>query len=138
MRPTTFNKVPRLLEKIYEAIYNKGLILDGAKRKLFFSALNLTDDYNINQKLSLRKKLKWKVTDKLIFSKWREALGGEVKAMVKGSAACPVKVMRVFCAAGIPIREGYGLTENSPTLIVNTMNPDGVLLSTVGPAIEGC
>jgi len=137
VKPTTFSTVPRLLEKIYEAIYNKGLTLDGAKRKLFFWALDLTDDYEINQKLSFGKKLKWKITDKLIFSKWREALGGEVKGIVTGSAPCPVKVMRVFCAAGIPIREGYGLTETSPTLTVNTMDSDGVLLGTVGPAIEG-
>jgi len=137
VKPTTFSTVPRLLEKIYEAIYNKGLTLDGAKRKLFFWALNLTDDYEINQKLPFGKKWKWKVADKLIFSKWRAALGGEVKGVVTGSAPCPVKVMRVFCAAGIPIREGYGLTETSPTLTVNTMDPDGVLLGTVGPAIEG-
>ncbi|TMM57890.1 long-chain fatty acid--CoA ligase [Maribacter algarum] len=137
VKPTTFSTVPRLLEKIYEAIYNKGLTLDGAKRKLFVWALNLTDDYEINQKLSFGKKLKWKIADKLIFSKWREALGGQVKGVVTGSAPCPVKVMRVFCAAGIPIREGYGLTETSPTLTVNTMDSDGVMLGTVGPAIEG-
>lgn len=137
VQPTTFSTVPRLLEKIYEAIYNKGLTLDGAKKKLFFWALKLTDDYEPNQKLSLGKRLKWSLADKLIFSRWREALGGKVKGIVTGAAPCPVKVMRVFCAAGIPIREGYGLTETAPTLTVNTMEPDGVLLGSVGPAIEG-
>jgi len=137
VKPTTFSTVPRLLEKIYEAIYNKGLTLDGAKKKLFFWALSLTDDYEPNQKLSFGKKLKWGIADKLIFSKWREALGGEVKAIVTGAAPCPVKIMRVFCAAGIPIREGYGLTETSPTLTVNTMEDDGVMLGTAGPVIEG-
>ncbi len=137
VKPTTFSTVPRLLEKIYEAIYNKGLSLDGAKKKLFFWALSLTDDYKLDQKLSFGKKLKWGIADKLIFSKWREALGGEVKAIVTGAAPCPVKIMRVFCAAGIPIREGYGLTETSPTITVNTMEPGGAMLGTAGPVIEG-
>jgi len=137
VKPATFSTVPRLLEKIYEAIYNKGLTLDGAKKKLFFWALSLTDDYEPNQKLSFAKKLKWSIADKLIFSKWREALGGNVNVIVTGAAPCPVKIMRVFCAAGIPIREGYGLTETSPTLTVNTMEDDGVMLGTAGPAIDG-
>ncbi|WP_291961679.1 AMP-dependent synthetase/ligase [Maribacter sp.] len=137
VKPATFTTVPRLLEKIYEAIYNKGLALDGVKKKLFFWALALTDDYELNQKLSFTSKLKWKIADKLIFSKWRDALGGNLKAVITGAAPCPVKIMRVFCAAGIPIREGYGLTETSPTLSVNTMDPDGALLGSAGPLING-
>lgn len=133
VKPVTFSTVPRLLEKIYEAIYNKGLALDGVKKKLFFWALSLTDDYELNQK----KGFKWKIADKLIFSKWRAALGGNVNAIVTGAAPCPVKIMRVFCAAGIPIREGYGLTETSPTLTVNTMESDGAYLGTAGPLIDG-
>ncbi|WP_175416223.1 AMP-dependent synthetase/ligase [Aggregatimonas sangjinii] len=137
VKPVTFATVPRLLEKIYEAIYNKGLSLEGAKKKIFFWALALTDSWEPNQKISFGQKLKWKIADKLIFSKWREALGGQVNAIVTGAAPCPVKIMRVFCAAGIPIREGYGLTETSPTLTVNTMEQDGVMLGTAGPAIAG-
>lgn len=137
VRPVTFTTVPRLLEKIYEAIYNKGLALDGVKRKLFFWALSLTDTFELNQRLSLVSKIKWSVADKLIFSKWREALGGNVNAIITGAAPCPVKIMRVFCAAGIPIREGYGLTETSPTLTVNTMEPDGAMLGSAGPILEG-
>lgn len=137
VKPATFSTVPRLLEKIYEAIYNKGLALDGAKKKLFFWALGLTDDFELNQKLSFGKSLKWKIADKLIFSKWRAALGGNVNAIVTGAAPCPVKIMRVFCAAGIPIREGYGLTETSPTLTVNTMEHDGAMLGSAGPLIDG-
>ncbi len=137
VKPVTFSTVPRLLEKIYEAIYNKGLTLEGTKKKLFFWALGLTDNYELNQKLSLGKKLKWSVADKLIFSKWRAALGGNVKGIVTGAAPCPVKIMRVFCAAGIPIREGYGLTETSPTLTINTMEPDGAMLGSAGPIIDG-
>ena len=137
VKPVTFSSVPRLLEKVYEAIYNKGLALGGTKRKLFFWALELTKDYQVNQKLSFGKKLQWKIADKLIFSKWRDALGGNVRAIVTGAAPCPVKVIQVFCAAGIPIREGYGLTETSPTISLNTMEPDGVIMGTTGPIIEG-
>jgi len=137
VKPVTFSSVPRLLEKVYEAIYNKGLALEGAKKKLFFWALDLTESYDINQKRSFGKKLQWKIADKLIFSKWREALGGNVKAIVTGAAPCPVKIIQVFCAAGIPIREGYGLTETSPTITVNTMESDGVVLGTTGPLIGG-
>lgn len=136
VRPVTFTTVPRLLEKIYEAIYNKGLALDGVKKKLFFWALGLTDDFELDQKLSLGKKIKWSIADKLIFSKWREALGGNVRSVITGAAPCPVKIMRVFCAAGIPIREGYGLTETSPTLTVNTMEPFGAMLGTAGLVLE--
>lgn len=136
VKPVTFTTVPRLLEKIYEAIYNKGLALDGVKKKLFFWALGLTDDFELDQKLSLGKKIKWSIADKLIFSKWREALGGNVRSVITGAAPCPVKIMRVFCAAGIPIREGYGLTETSPTLTVNTMEPFGAMLGTAGLVLE--
>ncbi len=137
VRPVAFTTVPRLLEKIYEAIYNKGLALEGAKRKLFFWALNLTDNYKLDQKLSFLEALKWKVADKLIFSKWRAALGGNIKQIVTGAAPCPDKILRVFCAAGIPIREAYGLTETSPTLTANSLEPNGAMIGTVGFAIDG-
>ncbi len=137
VRPVAFTTVPRLLEKVYEAIYNKGLALDGTKRKLFFWALALTDSYELDQKRSLVDRLKWKLADKLIFSKWRAALGGNLKLIFTGAAPCPFKIMRVFCAAGINVREGYGLTETSPTLTANTMEPHGAMLGTVGTAIEG-
>ncbi|MFK7813616.1 MAG: long-chain fatty acid--CoA ligase, partial [Maribacter sp.] len=137
VNPVLFTTVPRLLEKIYEAIYNKGLALDGAKRKLFFWALALTDNYEIDQKKSFGQRIQWKIADKLIFSKWREALGGNIRMIITGAAPCPVKVLRVFCAAGINVREAYGLTETSPTLTGNTMEPDGTLLGTVGYAIKG-
>jgi len=132
VKPVVFSTVPRLLEKIYEAIYNKGLALSGAKKRLFFWALSLTDNYELEQKPSL----KWKIADKLIFSKWRAALGGNVRLVVTGAAPCPVKIMQVFCAAGIPIREGYGLTETSPTLTVNTLEKDGAMLGSVGPLLK--
>lgn len=137
VRPVVFTTVPRLLEKIYEAIYNKGLALHGLKRKLFFWALELTDDYEIDQKLSFVDGIKWKLADALIFSKWRAALGGNVKQIITGAAPCPAKILRVFCAAGIPVREAYGLTETSPTLTGNSMEPNGTMIGTVGYAIEG-
>ena len=137
VKPVAFTTVPRLLEKIYEAIYNKGLALEGAKRNLFFWALSLTDNYQPEQKLSFVDGLKWKVADKLIFSKWRAALGGNVRMIVTGAAPCPVKILRVFCGAGINIKEAYGLTETSPTLTGNRMEPGGTMLGTVGYAIDG-
>jgi long-chain acyl-CoA synthetase len=137
VRPVAFTTVPRLLEKIYEAIYNKGLVLKGVKKALFFWALRLTDTYEIDQKLSGVKKLKWKMADTLIFDKWRAALGGNVRLIVTGSAPCPLQILRVFCAAGINVREAYGLTETSPTLTINSLEPGGCLIGTVGYAIPG-
>ena len=137
VRPVVFSTVPRLLEKVYEAIYNKGLALEGVKKKLFFWALSLTDDYELEQQLSFTKKLKWKVADKLIFSKWRDALGGNIRMIVTGAAPCPSKILSVFCAAGIPVREAYGLTETSPTLTVNSIEPGGAFIGTVGYVIPG-
>jgi len=137
VRPVVFSTVPRLLEKVYEAIYNKGLALERAKKNLFFWALKLTDDYELDQQLSFTKKLKWKLADKLIFSKWRDALGGNIRMIVTGAAPCPSKILSVFCAAGIPVREAYGLTETSPTLTVNSIEPGGAYIGTVGYAIPG-
>ena len=116
VQPHFFTTVPRLLEKVYEKIYNKGLELTGAKKALFFWALSLTDDYEYDKAYGGLAGLKLKIADKLIFSKWREALGGNVKGIVTGAAPCPVKMAKVFSAAGVPIREGYGLTETSPGL----------------------
>ncbi|WP_276388920.1 AMP-dependent synthetase/ligase [Eudoraea chungangensis] len=135
IKPVMFTTVPRLLEKVYEAIYNKGLSLEGIKRKLFFWALSLTDAFELDQKLSTMERFKWKLADKLIFSKWRAALGGNIRTIVTGAAPCPLKILRVFCAAGINIKEAYGLTETSPTLTGNT--PEATMLGTVGYAVKG-
>ncbi len=137
VKPAAFTTVPRLLEKVYEAIYNKGLVLEGVKKKLFFWALDLTDDFELDQKLSFTKKLQWKIANKLIFSKWRDALGGNIRLIVTGAAPCPSKILRVFCAAGIPVREAYGLTETSPTLTINGLESGGTFIGTVGYAIPG-
>ena len=135
VKPHFFTTVPRLLEKVYEKIYNKGLALTGLKKKLFFWALKMTDDYEYDKKYSGFTGFKRGIADKLIYSKWREALGGNVKGILTGAAPCPVKMAKVFSAAGIPIREGYGLTETSPGLTINTYQPGGAQLGTVGPAL---
>jgi len=137
IKPHFFTTVPRLLEKVYEKIYNKGLQLDGTKKKLFFWALGMTDNFQYDQKVGGLDGLKWKAADKLIFSKWREALGGNVKGILTGAAPCPEKMAKVFSAAGIPIREGYGLTETSPGLTIGRYDKGYAKLGTVGPPLDG-
>lgn len=137
LKPHFFTTVPRLLEKVYEKIYHKGHALTGVKKQLFFWALSLADHYEYDQQPGFLQSIQWAIADKLIFSKWRDALGGNIKGIVTGSAACPTKMARVFSAAGIPIREGYGLTETSPALTISRFTKHGALLGTVGPAVEG-
>lgn len=137
IRPHFFTCVPRLLEKVYDRIYNKGLELSGPKRWLFFWALGLAEDWDFDKKYTGWKAFQWKIADRLIFSKWREGLGGCVKGTTTGASACPIRVLRTFNAAGIPVRELYGLTEVSPGLSVNGFVPHDAMLGTVGLAIEG-
>lgn len=137
VKPYCFSTVPRLLEKVYEAIYNKGLALTGVKKQLFFWALNLTKDYEYDKKYSGIAAVKRKVADKLIFSKWREALGGNVQSVVTGSAPCPANILQVFSAAGVPVREGYGLTETAPTLTLNLLSEGHAMVGAAGPIING-
>ncbi|MCB0538289.1 MAG: long-chain fatty acid--CoA ligase [Bacteroidetes bacterium] len=133
VKPHFFSTVPRLLEKVYEKIVSKGMELTGFKKKLFFWALDLTDDYTEDFKPGL----KFKIADKLIFSKWREALGGNVIGIVTGAAALQERLARVFSAAGIAIREGYGQTESSPVITVNRFEQGGFKFGTVGMTIPG-
>jgi long-chain acyl-CoA synthetase len=137
IKPHFFTCVPRLLEKVYDKIYNKGLELKGPKRWLFFWALALAEDWDFDKKYSGWKAFQWRIADKLIFSKWREALGGCVKGMTSGASACPTRILRTFNAAGIPVREVYGLSEVAPGLSINGFGPGEALLGTVGTAIEG-
>lgn len=136
VKPHFFTTVPRLLEKVYEKIYSKGLALTGIKKKLFFWALSLTDDYEIGKKYTGFHAMQVKIADKLIFSKWRAALGGNLIAIVTGAAPCPAKIARVFSAAGIPILEGYGLTETSPTISINHYRDGLAKIGTVGIPIK--
>lgn len=135
VKPHFFTTVPRLLEKVYEKIYATGDNLSGVKRKLFFWALSLTEDYEIDKKYAGLAKIKRTIADRLIFSKWRAALGGNIKAIISGAAPLPANIAKVFCAAGIPIREGYGLTETSPGLAIGLLEKGGAKLGYIGPAL---
>lgn len=136
VKPHFFTTVPRLLEKVYEKIYNKGLELTGVKKKLFFWALDLTNDYEYDIHRPFPSSIKYKIADKLIFSKWRAALGGRVRGILTGAAPCPEKMLKIFSAAGVPIREGYGLTETSPGLCIGRYEKNSALIGTVGPPID--
>lgn len=134
VKPHVFTAVPRLIEKVYDKIMAKGDELTGIKRKLFFWAVSVGEEYDVVGK-GLWYKIKLAIARKLIFSKWQEALGGEVKAIASGSAALQPRLARIFLAAQIPILEGYGLTETSPVISVNSFTR-GIRIGTVGPLID--
>jgi long-chain acyl-CoA synthetase len=134
VQPEIFTAVPRLIEKVFEKIMAKGDELTGIKRKLFFWAVKLGEEFEVEGK-SVWYKIKLAIANKLIFSKWREALGGKVKAIASGSAALQPRLARMFMAAKIPILEGYGLTETSPVVSVNCMKK-GMMIGTVGPLLD--
>jgi long-chain acyl-CoA synthetase len=137
IHPNMFVTVPRLLEKVYDKIYAKGQELTGVKRKLFFWALDLGLKYEPHQNQGAWYNFQLKLANKLIFNKWREALGGDIKAIVSGGAALQPRLARVFMAAQITILEGYGLTETSPVIAVNHVEKENNMIGTVGPLIEG-
>lgn len=137
VQPNLFSTVPRLLEKTYEKIMAKGAELTGLKRKLFDWSLALANEYDNERSKGLYYNMQLALANKLIFSKWREALGGNLRFIVTGGAACQVRLIRIFTAAGIPIYEGYGPTENSPVISVNRKEKGGTRFGTVGPVIEG-
>lgn len=135
INPVAFTTVPRLLEKVYDKIVAKGHALSGVKKKLFFWALALGHKFELGRKNGGWYHFKLKIADKLIFSKWRAALGGEVKIIVCGASALQPRLARVFTAAGIIVLEGYGLTETSPVIAVNTPDEAGRSFGTVGLVI---
>lgn len=128
--------VPRLLEKIYDKIISKGLKLNGIKRFIFFWAVNLGLKYKFNDN-SWWYLLRLKLADKLVFSKWREALGGRLRLIVSGGAALQPRLSTIFWAAGIQVMEGYGLTETSPVIAVSNFKKNGIKFGTVGPPLRG-
>ncbi|MCD6202430.1 MAG: long-chain fatty acid--CoA ligase [Bacteroidales bacterium] len=137
VQPDLFTTVPRLLERVYDGILAKGKNLKGAKKQIFFWAVNLALKYKLHHKNSWFYNLKHGIADKLVYSKWREALGGNTKVIVSGGAALQPRIATVFWAANIKVLEGYGLTETSPVIAVNNMITDQVMIGTVGPVIEG-
>ena len=116
---------------------SKGNELTGIKRKLFYWAVDLGEKYDNRISGGFWYNLQLSLANKLIFSKWREALGGKVSFIITGGAACQVKLLRIFNAARVPVFEGYGPTENSPVISVNRKEKDGTKFGTVGPPING-
>ena len=134
--PDIFNTVPRLLEKVYDGIIGKGKNLSGIKKQIFFWAVNLGLRYRLKNKYRYFYNFKLKIARKLIFSKWKEALGGKDLLIVSGGAALQERLARIFWAAGISVLEGYGLTETAPVIAVNFHSPCICKFGTVGPVLE--
>ena len=137
IKPHMFNSVPRLMEKVYDGFVAKGKELKGIKKSLYFWALNLTRHFEYNKKYGPILKLKIKIADKLIYSKWREALGGNIVYIVSGGASLQPRIARVLGMAGMYNLEGYGLTETSPVIAVNNPATGEMKIGTVGPVLEG-
>ncbi len=136
VKPHIMTTVPRLLEKIYDRIIQKGNRLKGIQKTIFFWAVNLGQEYEI-EGMSVWYKLKLSIARKLVFSKWLEAMGGRLRVMVSGGAALQARLGRVFWAAGINILEGYGLTEASPVIAVSSFEHGQAKIGTVGPPLRG-
>jgi long-chain acyl-CoA synthetase len=137
VKPHFFTSVPRLLEKVYLKLEAAGANLTGFKKKLYESALKFANEYDLEKKYGFIDSLKYKIFDKLIFSKWREALGGNCMGICTGAAALQPRLARVFTCAGILICEGYGQTETSPVISVNPFDRERIKFGTVGPVIDG-
>ena len=137
IKPHFIPVVPRLLEKVFDKIVAKGNELTGLKKGLFFWALELGKKYRPYKENSQWYYFKLRVARKLIFSKWKEALGGQLKFMVSGSAPLQEKLINVFTAAGMPIYEGYGMTETSPGVSINDLRNGGLKVGTVGKILKG-
>lgn len=136
VKPTVMTAVPRLYEKVYDKIIAKGADLKGIKKALFFWAVNLGLKFEPYGQNGWWYETQLKLAKKLIFSKWQEGLGGNLELMVSGSAALQQRLTRIFAAAGLPIMEGYGLTETSPVISVNDMRDGGFKIGTVGKIID--
>jgi len=137
VKPNFFVAVPRVLEKVYDKIMAKGRELPAAKKAIFGWALNLANHFHPQGKNSLFYNIRLGVARKLVFSKWKEALGGNIIGIMSGAAALQPRLCRIFNAAGIPIVEAYGLTETSPGITSNRYEKGGYYIGTVGPALPG-
>ncbi len=137
VRPHFFTTVQRLLEKMYEKIVNKGGELKGIKKAMFDWSMKLTDNYKVDTFQNPFYELQLAIARKLVFSKWKEALGGEIIGVVSGAAALQPRLARIFNTAEIKVREGYGLTEASPAIAVNDFKRGKCMIGTVGPPLPG-
>jgi long-chain acyl-CoA synthetase len=133
VKPSGFSTVPRLLEKVYDKIVEKGKALTGIKKNIFFWSLALAEKYDVHNSWWYNFKLG--IARKLVFKKWQEALGGNIEVIISGGAALNPRLARVFWAAGLPVFEGYGLTETSPVISVN--NFQAVKFGAVGKPLSG-
>jgi long-chain acyl-CoA synthetase len=131
VKPEILTTVPRLLEKVYDKILDKGGKLKGFKKSIFNWAVRVANRYELKGKGPIYR-FQQGLADKLVFSKWRDALGGNLRVVVSGGAALQPRLGKVFTAAGIPVLEGYGLTETSPVIAVNTLFEGGRKFGTVG------
>lgn len=136
VKPWLISTVPRLLEKIYDKIVNTGRKLKGIKKFIFYRAVHVGLKYELNRRNGWLYAIELNLARKLVFSKWNEALGGNLKVIVSGGAALQQRLARTFWAANIPVLEGYGLTETSPVIAVNNFDIGGMEFGTVGPVIE--
>ena len=137
VNPQIFTTVPRLLEKVYDKIVAKGHDLEGVKKSLFFWALDLGLKFDTQKDQGFFYNTQLALANKLIFNKWREALGGNLRCIVSGGGALQPRLARVFWAAGIPVMEGYGLTETSPVIAVGGYEAENNMIGTVGRIIDG-
>lgn len=136
VKPDIFVSVPRIIEKVYDKIITTGKDLSYFKKQVFFWAVNLAKRFEFEKK-SWFYKLKLKLADRLVFSKWREAFGDNLKIVMSGGAALQPRLARIFWAAGIHIAEGYGLTETSPVISVSNFVTNEIKFGTVGPVLQG-
>lgn len=137
IRATGFDAVPRILEKIYDNVIARGRSLSGMKKRIFFWAVKLGLRYEPHGKLSWLYYRKLSIADKIIFSKWREALGGHARLVGCGGAALQPRLERIFWASGLKIVNMYGLTETSPIITINRLEKDRCKLGSVGTVING-
>ncbi|MCX6251854.1 MAG: long-chain fatty acid--CoA ligase [Bacteroidetes bacterium] len=137
IRPTTFAAVPRILEKIYDKIVSRSRTRTGPEKVIFFWALRQGHKYELNHTKGFYYELKLWIANRLVFRKWRRALGNRIKLIVCGGASLHPRLTRLFWAAGIPVMEGYGLTETSPVIATNNFEKGGVRFGTVGPVLPG-
>lgn len=136
IKPNLMSVVPRLLEKVYDKIMAKAAELSGIKKMLFYWAVSLGETWEPYRKNGAWYEFKLSIANKLIFNKWREALGGELYTMVSGSAALQPRLSRIFGAAGMHVMEGYGLTETSPVVSVGRYDDNMYKVGAVGKPID--